>query len=159
MRKQDIGLVREQLDASLKKFSPLKKSSPPMKGWVRAIRTALGMSGQQLATRLGVNRQRVSRIEKDEVAGKLTIKTLEKVAEALDCKLVYGFVPRSSLEMTVNQQAEKIASKRMGKVFHTMSLEQQNLSKSAKKKAIERTAKKIITTMPGSIWNLGNHND
>jgi len=152
MKYQNIDLIREQLDITLKKFAPLKSISPPPKGWIRAIRNALGMSGQQLANRLGVNKQRVSRIEKDEIEGRVTINTLRKIANALDCEFVYGFVPHASLENTLESQAKKIAQERMDKVFHTMSLEQQGLSAKNKKKAIEHEAKVIITN-PSSAWN------
>jgi len=153
MKHQDTDLIRKQLDMTLKKFAPLESVAPPNKGWIRAIRSALGMSGQQLAHRLGVNKQRISRVEKDEIAGSVTIKTLRKIADALDCRLVYGFIPRESLEKAVESQAVKIAQKRMNKVFHTMSLEQQDLSAKNKKKAIMHEAKIITTSMPSTIWN------
>ncbi|MEE9193027.1 MAG: helix-turn-helix domain-containing protein, partial [Thermodesulfobacteriota bacterium] len=81
-------LVRDQLDETLDKLKVLKYFNPPAFGWTKAIRTSLGMSGRQLANRIGVTKQSISRIEQDEVAGAITLKTLRKVAEGLDCVLV-----------------------------------------------------------------------
>ncbi|MCJ7686122.1 MAG: helix-turn-helix domain-containing protein, partial [Desulfobacteraceae bacterium] len=69
-------LIREQLDASLQRLSPLLDVTAPPKGWIRAIRDALGMTARQLANRLGVAQQAVARIEKEELAGSVTIKTI-----------------------------------------------------------------------------------
>jgi len=98
MRTEKTKLARRQLDAKLECFRPLRDIKPPRKGWIRAIRDALGMTGEQLARRIGANKQRVARIESDESQGRVTIKTLTRVAEGLDCVFVYGFVPRTSLE-------------------------------------------------------------
>ena len=62
-------LIREQLDASLQRLSPLLDATAPPKGWIRAIRDALGMTAKQLANRLGIAQQAVARIEKEEPAG------------------------------------------------------------------------------------------
>jgi len=123
MKAKQKNLAREQLDKTLRQFIPLKAVVPPRKGWVRAIRDALGMTGEQLAARLNVNKQRVSRIEQDERFGKVTIKTLQNVAEALDCEFVYGFVPTESLEKTVRNQAQSVAKKRMSRSNRMMRLE------------------------------------
>jgi len=59
---------------------------------------------KQLAKRLGVSPPRITQLEADEVKGRVTINTLRRSAEALDCVLVYGLVPRTSLEQMVKQQ-------------------------------------------------------
>ena len=153
MKAKQKKLAREQLDETLKQFVPLKTLVPPRKGWVRAIRDALGMTGEQLAKRLNANRQRVSRIEQDEKLGKITIKTLRTVAEALDCEFVYGFVPRTSLEQTVKNKAKSVAKERMSRSDHLMRLEKQELSDQEKEKALENLAGDITSTMPKSLWD------
>jgi len=153
MMENRTKLVREQLDAKLKCFERLKEVAPPRKGWIRAIRDALGMTGEQLAKRLGTNRQRVARIEHDETEENVTFKTMRRVAEALDCIFVYGFVPRTSLEQTVRIRAERIAKERMARVSHTMRLEQQELSEEEKKKALKDEIEKLMTTTPRELWD------
>ncbi len=111
-------LVRQQLDTTLGKFRPLLDISTPPKGWIRAIRDALGMSGRQLANRVGVTKQRTALIEKQELAGTATLKTLRRIAESLDCVLVYGFVPRNSLEETIRNRALRVARTRLARLFN-----------------------------------------
>ncbi len=154
MGKGNKKLIREQLDRALKRFSALKAISPPRKGWVRAIRDALGISTRQLGDRLGVNKSRITRIEQDEVGGSVTLKTMRRVANALDCVFVYGFVPRKTLEDTLRNQAMQVAKKRMSRVAHTMSLEDQGLSEGEQKKAFETAVDELIRTMPKSLWEV-----
>ncbi|MHC4116574.1 MAG: mobile mystery protein A [Planctomycetota bacterium] len=153
MRTERIKLVRRQLDAKLECFRPLKDIKPPRKGWIRAIRDALGMTGEQLAKRIGTNKQRVARIESDESQGRVTIKTLRHVAEGLDCVFVYGFVPRTTLEETVRSRAMRVASKRMGKVSRTMELEQQGLDDREQEIVLQDAAKQLVDTSLKTIWN------
>lgn len=153
MNAKQLKLARQQLDATLKRFRPIAKQAPPPKGWVRAIRDALGMTGKQLAERLNVNQQRIARIERDEKLGKVTLETLEKVAAALDCKFVYGFVPIESLEQTVKKQAELVAKKRMARSNQTMRLEKQELSRKEKEKALKGLVENITDKMPRTLWD------
>ena len=111
------------------------------------------MTGKQLAERLNVNQQRVARIERDEKLRKVTIETLKKVAEALDCVFVYGLVPTESLEQTVRKQAKAVAEKQMKRSNQTMMLEKQELSNKEKQKAFKSLVEDITSSMPRSLWN------
>lgn len=146
-------LVREQLDASLKRFSPLLNVSSPPKGWIRAIRNALGMTARQLANRLDVAQQAVARIEKEELAGSVTIKTMRRIAECLDCVFVYGFVPRTSLEESVACQAKQVAIQRLAQASQTMSLENQALSRVENEQALSALVDELIRTLPSTLWD------
>ncbi len=153
MNAKQKKLAREQLDETLKRFAPLKAVVPPRKGWVRAIRDALGMTGEQLAGRLNVNKQRVSRMEQDEKLGGVTLKTLRSAAEALDCEFVYGLVPKDSLEQTVRNRARAVARRRMARSDQMMRLEDQELSDREKEKALEILIGDITDAMPRSLWD------
>jgi predicted DNA-binding mobile mystery protein A len=146
-------LIREQLDASLQRLRPLNDATAPPKGWIRAIRDALGMTARQLANRLGVAQQAVARIEKEEPAGSVTIKTMRRIAERLDCVFVYGFVPRKSLEETVARQAQKIAARRLGQASQTMNLENQGLSRRENEQALSDLVDELIRTLPSNLWD------
>lgn len=152
MKAKHKKLAREQLDATLKRFEPLKTLVPPGKGWIRAIRDALGMTGEQLAARLNVNKQRVSRIQQDEKLGKVKLETLRNVADAMDCVFVYGFIPRDSLEQTVRNQARLVAKKRMARSNQTMRLEKQELNENEKEKVLKEIIEDIMNEMPKTLW-------
>jgi predicted DNA-binding mobile mystery protein A len=146
-------LIREQLEVSLQRLAPLRSVAQPPKGWIRAIRDALGMTAKQLAGKLGVAQQAVARIEKDELAGAVTIKTMRRVAESLDCVFVCGFVPRSSLETTLRSQAECVAAKRLRQASHTMTLEDQSLTKAEDQKVLSELVDELVDTLPANLWS------
>ena len=146
-------LIREQLDASLQRLSPLLDATAPPKGWIRAIRDALGMTAKQLANRLGIAQQAVARIEKEEPAGSVTIKTMRRIADCLDCVFVYGFVPRKSLEETVARQVKKVAAQRLAQASQTMSLENQALSMKENEQALSDLVDELIRKPPSNLWN------
>lgn len=146
-------LVREQLEDSLQKFKPFRAVNTPKKGWIRAIRDGLGMTARQLANRLGIAQQAVARIEKDELTGSVTIKTMQRVAECLDCVFVYGFVPYSSLEDTIRKQARIIAKKRLAQASHTMLLENQMLSDEENEKVYTQMVDELVNALPSYLWD------
>ena len=146
-------LVMEQLDKTLHKFRSLLEISKPPKGWIRAIRDALGMNGRQLADRLNVTRQRAALIERDEMNGSATLKTMRRIAECLDCTFVYGFVPRKSIEETVRDRARQVAKKRLSRVSQTMRLEDQALDKKEEEKVLSDMIEELVDTLPSTLWN------
>lgn len=146
-------ISREQLDRTLAGFKPLKELPPPSKGWIRAIRNALGMSGRQLGKRMRVSKMRVTDIERAEVTGAATLKTLRRAAEALDCTLIYALVPNTSLEDTLKKQALKKARRDMVRASHTMALEDQALPPAETKAAEETAAESLIIKLPRNLWD------
>jgi len=116
-------LARRRLDEKLGNLKALRTIEVPSKGWIKAIREALGMTTTQLAKKLNLKQPRIIAIENNE--NNLKISTLEKIAEAFDCKLVYSLVPKTSLEEMTYRQAEKKAKKILRKVSHNMALENQ----------------------------------
>ncbi len=94
-------------------------------GWIATVRKALGMSQDVLGARLGVPKQRLSQIEHRERTGDIKLSQLRDTAEALNCDLVYAFVPREPLEQTVQRRARVIALRELAAVERTMQLEDQ----------------------------------
>lgn len=151
--KKNTKLIREQLEVTLHQFELLKALRPPRKGWIRAIRDALGMNGRQFADRLGEHRSRTQQIEQQELEGSLTLRTMRKSAEALDCVFVYGFVPRTSLEETVRNQANRIASHRLARASHTMGLENQDLGREENRAILTSMVDEIVRESPANLWD------
>ena len=137
MMNRNRQIARQRLDDRLSAFRPESRFAVPSKGWIRAIRDALGMSALQLGTRLSVKPQSVSDLEKSEAYGTIQLKTLRKAAEALDCTLVYALVPNSSLEDAVQTRAREIARKELARIGHTMDLEAQGLSQAEREAQID----------------------
>ena len=147
-------LARKHLDERL---TPLRESAEfvrPPRGWVRAIRDALGMTTGQLAKRIGVDQSRITKLEHAEVEGSVTLKTLRQAAEGLGCTLVYAFVPNPSLEELVRARAAEIADRELARVDHTMRLENQALTPRDLKQERERLVTVLLTGNPRRLWDV-----
>ncbi|SEH12725.1 mobile mystery protein A [Sphingopyxis sp. YR583] len=120
---------RKRLDSKLAEFRPVSRFASPPKGWIRAIRDALGMSGTQLGRRLGMTPQGVQALEQSERHGTIKLETLRRTAEAMDCVLVYALVPRTSLEQMIEERARALALDTLGRVSHSMALEDQEVDR------------------------------
>lgn len=122
------------------------------RGWVKAIRDALGMTTIQLAQRLGVVQSRVVAIEQAEVKGAITLNSLAKAAHALDCHLVYALVPRKPLDELVSERAERLAKKRMESTRHCMILEAQGVEAGDEEEQLKRMINRLIVKGGSEIW-------
>jgi predicted DNA-binding mobile mystery protein A len=120
------ALARKNLDRRFAAMQSVEFTCPP-KGWIRAIRDALGLSSTQFAARLGVKQPRITALEKAEVNGVASLQTIREAAEALGCKFVYAVIPETSLDDLVRKQAVKRAEQELRRIHHTMSLESQSL--------------------------------
>jgi predicted DNA-binding mobile mystery protein A len=107
------AVTRRRLDIQLIGVSERVGPFPPH-GWIRTIRRAIGMSGFELASRMGLSQPRVSQLERAEVTGSIGLSTLRRVAVALECQLVYAFVPAEPLEQMVFRQARTQAIEELG---------------------------------------------
>lgn len=125
----------------------------PPEGWLKTVRTALGMSGPQLAQRLGVTKARISRLEKDEPTGSVTLKTMQTTAEAMGCRFVYAVIPETEIEALIKQRAVEKAREQVKRASVHMALEAQALSHEQLDYEIERIAKEIIEKMPSDLWS------
>lgn len=130
--------ARRSIDERLSGLKPEGRFTPPPRGWIRAIRNALGMTGLQLARRLDVRPQTVDALERSEAAGSIQLATLRRAAEALDCTLVYALVPNSSLEEAVSARARRIALRDLERVAHTMTLEAQETGDTDREERLRR---------------------
>ncbi|HET9058208.1 MAG TPA: mobile mystery protein A [Chitinophagaceae bacterium] len=152
MGKQKLQI--QQLDSKMQAFAILQKMAPPPTGWIKAIRTAIGMSLKQLSNRLSITRQSVQEIEQREKDGSITIKSLREAAKALDMNLVYGFIPvDGSLEVLIERRAKELATQIVLRTSNSMRLEDQENSKQRIEKAIEERAAIIKNEMPKTLWD------
>lgn len=129
------------------------RGARPHGGWIRAIREALGMTAEDLADRLGVSQPSLTRLEKSERAGNIRLDTLTRVADALECDVIYALVPRRPLDEMVTMQARQRALERVGRVSHSMALEQQSIDDAKLAARVDDIAG-IYLTLPG-LWKSG----
>lgn len=146
----DLERAQEALERDLQRHREHPTPAPP-RGWVRAIRDALGMTTRELAARAGVSAPRITQIEHAEVEGALTLATLERVAQALGCRLEYVLVPQRPLQEMVRSQAQHKAAQMLAEVDHTMSLEQQRTDDEARRRTLERLTDDAISRR--GLWS------
>ena len=139
------------LDRRLTGLQPAAQYAPPRLGWIRGVRDALGMSAADLAARMGISGASVRSLEEKEGTGGIRLSSLRRAAEAMDCTLVYAFVPNESLSHTVEQQARRVLEQQMGRLRQTMALEDQagEMPASLAKEQLQA----IIGS--GSLWSRG----
>ncbi len=148
------SLQLQQLNSKMLVFASLKQVAIPPTGWIKAIRTAIGMSMQQLGNKLNVSKQGILDIEKREKDGSITIKSLKEIARALDMQLVYGFVPNDgSLDALIEKRATDLATKIVLRTSNTMKLEDQGNTNKRIEKAIKERAEEIKNEMPKILWD------
>lgn len=141
---------RANLDVRFQQLAPSLRYTAPVRGWIKAIRGALGMSTAQLARRLGVSQPSVVALEQSEAKGSIELATLRRAAAALDCTLVYALIPNQPLEAMVRARARAFARRRLEPVEHSMLLEDQRVTP---KDADARLDEIVRQTNPRFFWD------
>ncbi|MGH8251585.1 MAG: helix-turn-helix domain-containing protein [Steroidobacteraceae bacterium] len=97
---------RTELAASSRAFPRMAANAMPKTGWVRAIRESLGISQSQLAARAGVSRATVQQMERAEGRRRITLASLDRLADAMDCRVALAILPKvGTLEDVRRRQA------------------------------------------------------
>jgi len=141
---------RSQLEERFRKLRQARRYTPPVRGWIKAVRAALGMSTAQLAKRLGIKQPSLVALEQSEAKGTIQLDTLRRVAEALDCTVIYALVPNKPLETTIRNRARAFDRRRRSPVEHSMLLEDQKVTP---RDAEARLDEILRETNPRLFWD------
>jgi predicted DNA-binding mobile mystery protein A len=145
-------LARKNLDRRLATLKGEAVAVPP-RGWLKGIREALGLSTRQLASRMGAAYSRISAMEKAEVTGAITIKSMREAAEAMGCTFVYAIVPTTSLDDIVRRQATHKAEVSLGRLHHTMRLENQAMEGEDLANERQRIIAELLAGPSRRLWD------
>jgi predicted DNA-binding mobile mystery protein A len=144
----------QQLDRRFEALRPfIQGATRPPRGWIRAIREAMGMTTGQMALRMKIHQPRVIEMEKGEATGKITVHSLERAAEALGCRLVYVLVPEKPLGETMRRQAERAAEKQLGAIEQTMLLESQSVTNKQLRQDTRQRLVDQLMEKPARLWD------
>ena len=146
-----VALQYEQIVA--RAANSMATMSRPNEGWLRTVRKALQLSGAQLARRLGVTRPLVTQFEKAELTGGITLKKMQEMAEAMDCRLVYAVVPKTTVQETIAAQVMKKAKAYVNNTSKHMALEGQALNSKQLSFETQRLANEMTTSPPRDLWD------
>jgi len=141
------------LDKRFVALRPLAESPRPPKGWLRAVWDALGMTTAQLGQRLGVTQPRITELEQSEASGGVTLKTLQRAAEALGCRLVYAVVPDRPLAEIVRARADVVAARQLSAVAQSMRLEAQEVTSQDAIEELHRRQVEQLLRRPARLWD------
>jgi predicted DNA-binding mobile mystery protein A len=150
---RNLDTARRALDDRLTPLRRNEELRAPSAGWIKAIRQALGMTTAQLGRRIGVSQPRVVELEQAEANRSVTLKSLERAAEALGCRLVYALVPNEPLETRVQRHAEAVAHQHMAAAGHSMRLEDQGTAPAVEAREVTRLAAELLARRPARIWD------
>lgn len=124
----------------------------PKQGWLATMRKALGMSAPQLAERMSITKPAIYQAERQEPKGGITLKQMEKFAEAMGGRFVYAIVPESSVEDIVREQAHKKAEAVVKRASSHMALEKQSLTTRQMQDEISRLTDELMRERPSDFW-------
>lgn len=146
-------IVRQQYQRLVDNAVSTSGLRTPPEGWLRTVRKALGMSGAQLAKKMGVTRARVAQAEHAELSGGATLKSMQALAEAMGCRFVYAIVPDNRIEDVIADQARKKALALVGTASTHMALESQHLPDDKIAKEVDRLTRDLVRKMPPDFWS------
>jgi len=142
-------LMLRQLE---RRFQPMRSQIfVPRMGWIKMIRELYQMSAEQLARAAGMSRVSISQFEKTEADKTIKLGNLYKIADALNCDLLYALVPRVPVEEYLKEHARKHAREMIMNIAKTMALEDQAVSDEELKRLYEDTLKDLVDN-PKRIW-------
>lgn len=147
------NLILQQVDRGLRSIAEHPPPAPPRGGWLKAIRSALGVSTRQLATRVGVTHSAIVQAEQAEASESISLGKLRHLADALGCELRYVLIPRMPLAKRVDAQAERKARERVSELAHTMALEAQATGSEFEKQQVAAAKDELLRGRRSRLWD------
>jgi predicted DNA-binding mobile mystery protein A len=147
-------LAVDQLDERLPRLREAAEEirrQAPRAGWIKALRSALGMSERSFARRLGIQQGSLRKLEHNERSRSVTLESLRRAAEALDADLVYALVPRKPLRVAIRERARTLAMERLKPIARSMELEEQSLTAKQLERQVSDLAEEL-EKKPANLW-------
>jgi predicted DNA-binding mobile mystery protein A len=152
MSAQSDQLRLEQVDAALQPYREIRAIPSPAGGWLRAVREALGLTVRQQAQRVGIAAATLHKSEQAEARERISLAQLRKLADGLDCELVYGLVPRKPLPDRVGERATQLARTEILGVALSMSLEDQRPGDEFLQKQLHQRRAELLAGKWANLW-------
>lgn len=147
---QEQKIITRQVSRKLQKLKELSIATIGVSSWVDYVRMGLGMSLVQLANRAGVSQSSISASIKLEKEGRITVNKLRELANAMECDLVYEFVPRKQIEEIIMDQALLKTKKLMDETETHMELEDQKVTRDKSERLKELAEERIYSKQ---LWD------
>jgi predicted DNA-binding mobile mystery protein A len=143
------GLALDQINRRIEAIRIGTTQTKVQPGWIRFMREALGMTLKNLGDRTNLAIPTIQQAERNEASGSITVNRLRQMAEAMDCELVYAFVPKTPIRKALENAARAKAMRLLKVADVHMGLENQRVDRSLEKR-IEQLALSLLEK--GDIW-------
>lgn len=125
MNRDIQSIILRELEGRIEPLNAARGvATVPARGWLRAVREAIGLTQSRVASRAAMKRQSYSQFERSEERGSISIASLSRAAGAMDCELVYFLVPRQGVARTYSDlaSAHHPAGRHIEATEHSMAL-------------------------------------
>ncbi len=117
------------------------------------LREALGMTQSQLGARAKISRQSVQDFERAEADRRITLESLDRLARAMGCRLVYALVPENgSVDALRERRALALAEAMLQPADHSMKLEAQGVTAPERERQRRLLADTLLNGSPRKLW-------
>lgn len=152
MKRNFQKMMREQVQGDLNELNQVLTKPWPKSGWIHLICQALGITNRQLAKRMNCSQSNIIALQRREKEGTISLQKLEQVAQAMNCRLAYFFIPNKPLDQLLEDQARLMAKKHLRSVSHSMELEDQGLSFQQKRQQEDDLVQELLQGNLKHLW-------
>lgn len=110
---------------SLSEATSTLRAISPAKGWLLAVREGLGLTRAAIAKRLSISPSAIAAFEQSEARGAITLQSLRKMADVLDCEVVIKLVPKGGQSFIDLAARHDPVMANLRATEHSMALEAQ----------------------------------
>jgi hypothetical protein len=107
MRAMERITMLRKLDKEMRHYRLAAREENPTNKLLRTLRKLLRVPMKEMTEKMGIVESALFQMEEREGTGSITLRSLERVAEAMGCRVVYGVVPRNGKTL------EELAEERM----------------------------------------------
>ena len=118
---------------------------------VKQIRTALGMTQQQLAERSGLSQNVIAEVEGGKREN-MTLTTIQKLADGLKCQFVGQLIASRDIPTLREEQGTHVAQKIISISSGSAAIEMQLPSQATIEKQIEDLKRDLLTKHEFALW-------
>jgi len=95
MRERDRKILLRRLDVEMRSIRRAGIQKDATVGLLRAVRQALRIPVDEIMEKMGVGWTSVFNLETSEMRQTASLKSMDRMAKAMGCKVVYGIVPEN----------------------------------------------------------------
>jgi transcriptional regulator with XRE-family HTH domain len=139
MRAMERRVLLKKMDKEMRHYRLAARAKNPTNELLRTVRKVLRVPMKEMAEKMGIVESALFQMEDREGTGSITLRSLDRMAGAMDCKVVYGVVPLNG--KTLEELAEeRLWREVLGKDSETAS---QQVSKSASRQVSESAIQSV----------------